>query len=385
MTVQDVSGTPQAATANPVATATPPVSTTTSATPEPQVQPAKPTTAPLTGPLAARNHIVGAFRGNQPTLETRDTVPSTNPQQSPATPTPAPVVDATAKPAEPVTDPTAPEATATPDATKTDETATSPEVKEESTANQPDNEEWFFLSDSTRYKTPDDAKKGIRDTQAYVGELKSQLETVTKRVAELEPLAALSQHLTDDQVKAHAVQKLIPEEYRGKTADDFVEEAELRKFMYAQAKAEAQYEAQLQTERTQKEAEQKTLQEKATKAAQWVKETATAEFFDVKTPQEYETVFKQLATQDASGFTALDKARMIAEAFDVEAGKLFLLGVKREIRGDTQARVREVVTSTTPIPTPTVQPPVNPSTPPLNARQHITGGFKTTPQKVSPF
>ncbi len=202
---------------------------------------------------------------------------------------------------------------------------------------EPEDEEpgYFFVGNHSEYETAEQARKGIEVKDAYIIDLEAADEESKAEIANLKArLSTFTSAITEDALKAVAIQSLLPEEFQGKTEEDFEDAAEIRAFMTATIKAEAQFERQ-RDEAEREARDQADVRDKRMKsAAKFVRDTATTGFFGITKPEERGELRKLLTTKNDSGQTALDRARFITEAFGEEDGLRYLEGLRLQIQGE---------------------------------------------------
>ena len=207
----------------------------------------------------------------------------------------------------------------------------------EETEEEEEADAWFFTGHHSEYKTVDEAKKGIEAKDAYIIELENTVKGVQERAVAAEgKVAVYAETISEEAMRAAAVQSLLPEEYRGKTNDDFEDDADLRNFWKAELKAEADYDARQAKLMQEAQAQADAQAGKSKEAAKFVRDVATTSFFGVVNPEGRNELRKVLTEKDERGYTPLDRARMITEVFGEADGRKYLDGLRLQIQGEDE-------------------------------------------------
>jgi hypothetical protein len=249
-----------------------------------------------------------------------------------------------------------------------------------------DEDEVWFKGEHSVYRNPDDAKRGIEEKDKYIVKLRQEREQeVTEREAKIKDLSSeletinrklevYSSRLPEDQFKDIMVQEFLPEEYRGKTVQDFTEDADLKAYKLARMDAELKYEREIKDAETQLAQQKAQHEQNRERANEYVKSLASNEFFDAKNFEDQHKVRTALNTPIGEGegsHTPMQMAVFIAEAFGDQAAKVFLQGIKADLVGGTQARVAERVKKVQKPTQHSVTPPVYRETAHLKGRDAI--------------
>lgn len=234
---------------------------------------------------------------------------------------------------------------------------------ESETAEEDDGEEvYFYVGEHTQYKTADDAKEGIERTQLYVQELKAEAESNASRLTELEAVNAFYQQVMDqDVLREKTIQQFLPEEFRGKSEDDFEDDADVRKFIRAKIQAEERFQSELQRSQDAAKDAQKEQQQLSDDARKWVAENINARFFGVTNPTQLKEAndrLKQVVTEQGDDeLTARQVGQLIHEMFGPKVSEFFFRGIREDLRGEdapapktstTKSATQSKATKTTP-------------------------------------
>lgn len=217
-----------------------------------------------------------------------------------------------------------------------DESDEPEEEEEESLEEETIEQDWTIVTEHSTYpyNSKEEVVKGIIAKDNYIVDLEKQVDENKDDLANLSAQVDFySKVITPEMLEAAAIQSYLPDEYKGKTDDDFESDEDQKKFWTALAKAEWTYK---QVEKDSVENAKKSEEEKLAmqkQAAKFVREIATNEFFDVRTPEQRNEIRKKLQSKDDKGHTVLDHARFIYEVFGEESGKRYLDGLRLEIHG----------------------------------------------------
>jgi hypothetical protein len=240
---------------------------------------------------------------------------------------------------------------ATPESSDDEPVATSDDASDDTEKEEDD--AWFYVGEDTQYRTATDAIEGIEATQLYVGELESKVAANDERVTELEAVNAFYQQVLDqDSMKAKAVQNYLPDEFKGKSEDDFEDDGDTRRFVRAVIQAEEQFDAALRRSQDAAKEEQKEQAKLATAARTWVNANVNARFFEAKNPaqlKEANDKLKVVLTEDGDDqLTARQVGQLIHEMFGEKASDFFFRGIREDLLGAT-VREAPATTDTKPV------------------------------------
>ena len=221
------------------------------------------------------------------------------------------------------------------DSAVVDETTSQEETDNE--GNEED--EWFYLGDFTQYRTKEDALEGITKTQRYLNEiLKPELDQIKTQAAEKDALLQFySKLLPEDQVTAKVIDTYLPEEFQGKTEEDFDNDTDLRKYFKAVADAENQFQREVDAAKDAALTAKKEQDDLSKQAKEYVETKINAQFFGAKNPAEAKAVEAKLSevvlTEGDDKVTVRDAGRLIHELLGETASNIFFRGIKDDLSG----------------------------------------------------
>ena len=207
---------------------------------------------------------------------------------------------------------------------------------------------WEVLTEHSQYRDKDAVIKGIEAKDAYIIELEKANDEARGELSQLsQQLSLYTDTVSTEMLETAMIQTLLPEEYRGKTEDDFEDDVEFRKFLRAESEAKLRYERQQAEAARKAEDDERRRQEAIKDSAKFVRETATTGFFGITNPEDRDRLKKVLTTKDENGHTPVDHARYITQVFGEEGGRRYLEGLRQEIQGRGDEHVAEPDETTT--------------------------------------
>lgn len=240
------------------------------------------------------------------------------------------------------------------DEDETEEITSLADDDEESESDEGDEEEqvedeepeWFMVGTHSEYRTSEDAKKGIEAKDTYILELEDLRSTLSEENASLQArLEAYSNFVSEDRMEEMAIQHLLPEDLRGKTDEDFDDQADLKRFWRETEKARTAYQTKKETARKEKQDAASQRERVSKEAGRYVREIATPEFFGVRNPEQRREVVGLLTTKGEDGYTPVDRARLIAEVFGNDQALTYLEGLRLKLQ-DPDVGEQDTPTST---------------------------------------
>lgn len=196
------------------------------------------------------------------------------------------------------------------------------------------------------YSDNEALKKGVIEKEKMILRQGTELEHERELRIDAEAKARTAASSTPGTDKAKFVQDQLPEEFKGRVAEDFEDVADLRKFTKVEAKAEAAWENKIAEE-------QRLIKEMEAAQAKLIKEAQESVSGEIGSRlntipnSEGKAALKDaLATevQVAEGQTVTyeDITRMMAE-IDKGVAEIFLDGVVSRLNGETSKKVGEAV------------------------------------------
>lgn len=216
--------------------------------------------------------------------------------------------------------------------------ATEDPTEQDGVAEEAEAEDSFWFEGATsKYRSAEDAKRGIEEKDKYIAKLTQELEQTKAQAALADRYKSL---VSADQLRDQRIRERLPEQYRGLSEDDIDNEEELRKYLRARLDAELLVEKEDRENQEQAERQAKAEAAARDAAQQFMAETVTPEFFEVTNPEDRAALAAMLDQRDEDGYSPLEKAQWIATYVSKSAARNYLVGV----RSDFWAGRKQVVT-----------------------------------------
>jgi len=218
--------------------------------------------------------------------------------------------------------------------------AQSDEQGDPDAATSGDEDDVFYDNGESVYRSKEEALRGIDEKDQYIGQLEEQIEQVqeesTGQVEELqgtvqqlqEKLELYQEQVPEGQVEELAIQELLPEDYRGKSANDFTDDAELQEFYNARAEAKAEYRQKQRQRQKEIEDQKDAIKAAQEQAKEFVEDNATADFFGASAPEQRAKLKALEKPREGEEYSDLQQAQFITSALGRRAGRLFLEGLR---------------------------------------------------------
>jgi len=208
------------------------------------------------------------------------------------------------------------------------------EVVEEEVDEEP-NKEFFYVGNHSVYKTEEELFKGVEAKDEYIkkmeGDIKDHKESL---VSVTQKLQVYTDTIPESVMEEAAIQALLPEEFRGKTEEDFEDDEKFRSFLRARVKAETDREkAKSDAEKVALE-NSKKRDDLKTDADNFVKEIAVPSFFGIRNLEQKDMLRTVLSETNEGGYTPMDTASLITQVFGKDAGRQYLEGLRLRIQGE---------------------------------------------------
>lgn len=257
--------------------------------------------------------------------------------------------------------------------------ATNTENQVDETTETQENEEPVWFKDDELgiiYKDEKEAKRGLTEKEKYIqkilAERKQIVEEKQRLQQEKEELVNTlqNQNLDEDTIRVRKINEKLPEEFRDRTEEEFLDPDELRKFLTTKAKAEAAVDIELEKSKLDKENSAKEAKAKREEAVNHVSETLKKTFDNVKNSED-KAALQEILDKEYNGLTP---SMMMVMAYEIhpELSALIKDGLEARYRNGRQKEVAKTVEATRTQVTPTAEPP-NRKTPPMKEAKDIIG------------
>lgn len=167
-------------------------------------------------------------------------------------------------------------------------------------------EEWKdfkYVGTNTAYRDDEAILQGMEEKDKHIQRQNEEIERLRqdagKQVRELrQRLSLYEDRMPEEELREAMVDEQLPEKYRGKTRDDFLDEDERNEFIIARHEAEKAVQRQLEERREKEEAEQDELEKRVREASDLVTELFDPGEFGLESTED-EALLQEVMAENA--------------------------------------------------------------------------------------
>jgi len=231
-------------------------------------------------------------------------------------------------------------------------------VIEEVEEDEEERDSYFLEAETSRYRTRDDAIRGIKEKDRYIDELQSSLQ----EVGEYESIARQYQELLpQEELDNLLIRNHMPEDLRDIKEDDIEDADQLRRYAHAVERARFEVEKEKEKARTETQSQREKEQEAYKRSVEFVSNQLVEEnFFDVHNREEKYMLGKFLDNRASpSSPNYMEVIQNLAQSVGENHARMYMEGLKRTFWSDRRQTVEKTIRPTAErvVPKPVADPP----------------------------